>query len=225
MMVVEWLDIIKSNLFVFFLVAFGLFYVTFIQKESVKTFFVIILFMIFAVYWSQHKNKEKAKQTDIDMVIDSFEKDLPIFQPEIDNHNVYKIHKPPSTLKYIKKNDYVKKMLFDLRPMLIFDKTSFVNLIVYMEYFLKYHYFIIVGYYDSYDYLPILKDIRKEILNFSKSFVFNSPDLAILEMVHNNLQAFTFRYLQIIKHKYNSRNKYDYDPPYEYDSKTDHIMF
>lgn len=151
--------------------------------------------------------------SSIDLFIDKCEIDIKAYITNIDNAHMYPIVHPPSSLKMIKKNEDMKAIIYDVRYMKIYDKTSFFMLITYMEYFLRYHYHIMMGQFDCYYHLPILKDIRKEILNYSKAFTYNSPrysplillspDLErILNVNHAKLQSITYRYIKVLKNKY-----------------------
>jgi hypothetical protein len=89
--------------------------------------------------------------------------------------------------------------------------------------------------YDNEEYVPILKDIRREILNISKSFVFNSPNYSkvafnrdiqgSLSKSHNFLKAFTYKLQTIIKHKFDKLNRdMLYSPPWEHNMSFDRYM-
>jgi hypothetical protein len=158
---------------------------------------------------------------------------------EIDNSNIYKIHKAPKTLEFILKNEDIQDTLYNLRPLLVYDKNSYLLLVVYLEYFLKFHYNVLLenDKYDNKEYLSIMKDIRREILNISKSFVFNAPDISLISSVDTNLKeiiekshiflkSFTYKYLMILKHKFDNLGQDDiYQPPYTINTSDVHMMY
>jgi hypothetical protein len=180
----------------------------------------------------------KKKTTNIENLnIDTYITELEklIADTEIDNNMIYKVHKSPKSLRYISRNSLLKNILYELRPMLTYDKGALIFLTIYLEYFLKFHYYVMIDRYDNSEYTPILKDIRKEMLNITKSFIFNAPDISPISFnpniketcirTHNQLKAFTSKYLQILKHKFNKHNMDTiYDPPWEY-TKNEHLMY
>jgi Ca2+/Na+ antiporter len=220
---------IIDNLFLIFASCFIIFYIIVINKNYILSFFIISCLLLIIYFYLQKKNNENIKILDIDNYISTLEKD--IIGIEIDNSIIFSIHKPPNSLKYLLRNDQLKQIIYDLKPMLIFDRASYLHLIIYIEYFLKFHYYIMINRYDYINYLSILKDIRREILNISSEFIFNSPDITnttynpylkeTIQKSHDQLKGFTYKYISIIKHKFN-KNHVDefYEPPWEYEKES-----
>jgi hypothetical protein len=149
----------------------------------------------------QKLNVQTHHQTSVVSTVDYFEKEMKELMTDIDNRDIYKIYKPPASLKFIRKNDIAQKILFELKPLVSYDKSSLILIIIHLEYFLQYHYYIMTERYKDIDvYLPIIKDIRKELLNLSKGVVMNSP--VLFKKTFDKLQDFTFAYiLELLHHK------------------------
>lgn len=224
---------IDQNLFIIFISFFILFYTVVVLKNFIAAFFLIAIILLISYFYIMKREDKNIQNMDIDNYINDLEKKT--LNTEIDNNMIYRVHESPRSLRYISRNNLLKKILYDLRPMLIYDNGSLIFLTIYLEYFLKFHYYVMIGRYENSEYIPILKDIRKEMLNITKSFVFNAPDLSPISFdpnikdtcihTHNRLKAFTNKYLQILKHKFNKNNMDTiYDPPWEY-TKNEYLMY
>lgn len=220
---------IKANLFAVFIVSFVLFYIIVIKKNIAQSFFLFFLSIITVFYWIQNLINISIKTNDKDTFIKLCETEIKEIS-EIDNAHIYRIHKIPKSLKYIRLNNDILNVIYKLRPMRVYSRGEYFTLITYIEYFLKYHYHIMTGTttYNPLQFIPILKDLRKQILNISKNFIFNSPNFspiflltpnlkAILDDSHKALKSITFMYLQIVKHKYDKVNGYTFGLPEEYE--------
>ena len=224
---------IDQNLFIIFISFFILFYTVVILKNYIATFFILAIMLLISYFYIMKKKTTNIENMSIDTYITDLEKI--IANTEIDNNMIYKVHKSPKSLRYISRNTLLKNILYELRPMLTYDKGALIFLTIYLEYFLKFHYYVMIDRYDNSEYTPILKDIRKEMLNITKSFIFNAPDISPISFdpniketcirTHNQLKAFTSKYLQILKHKFNKHNMDTiYDPPWEY-TQNEHLMY
>jgi hypothetical protein len=202
--------LIRENILIIFIGFFAIFYTSCIQRNATSTFFILCIIVCICYFYINKSNKQDNTINNVKSYINNLS--LKLIDLEIDNSKIYKIHKPPKTLDFILKNEILKNTLYDLRSMLIYDKASYLLLVVYLEYFMKFHYNVMIDKYDHKEYLSIMKDIRKEILNISKSFIFNAPSISLinlnidlkdtLDKSHNLLQSFTYRYLMIMKHKF-----------------------
>lgn len=231
-MVIEY---VKQNMLIVFIAFFAVFYVSFIMKNSILAFFMTTIIVLIVYIYLNKKEKDKKNALGIDEYISKLQHKVKGI--EIDNSEIFKIHKAPDTLKYIMKNDLIKHTLYEMRSMLMYDKGSFLLLIAYIEYYLKFHYYVMIERYQYDEYVPILKDIRREIMNISKSFIFNSPDYSIvafdrnikamLERTHNILKAYTYKLLGIVRRKYDKLNQdMLYAPPWDYMSTNDiHMLY
>lgn len=131
---------------------------------------------------------------------------------ELVNNQVFLVHKSPETLKYLFFHPQVVDTLEDLKFMLIYEKDMYLRLVIYLEWFLKVQYNIMIEKYDACSFYPILRDLRREIMNILASLVFNiKPYSNILDIPNiieftqlrtHNIQTITWRYINIIKNKY-----------------------
>lgn len=224
---------IDQNLFIIFISFFILFYTIVVLQNYTGAFFILAIMLLICYFYIMKKEDKQIQNVSIDNYIINLEKMT--MNIEIDNNMIYKIHESPRSLRYISRNNLLKNLLYELRPMLIYDKGSLIFLTIYLEYFLKFHYYVMIKRYEHFEYTPILKDIRQEMLNITKSFIFNAPDISPISFdpnikdtcirTHNQLKSFTNKYLQILKHKFNKHNMDTiYDPPWEY-TKNEHLMY
>ena len=208
-------NFIQDNLLIVFTLVFWFFYISCIKQDIAQSFFVFFLIVniIFILVFYLKKNDRISSSIEEELAF--IEKDMIMFMPIIDNPKIYIISKPPNSLKYSKQNHQTRNIIYKLKHLRTFHKSSYYLLITYLEYFMMYHFYIMMNHYSVEAYLPLLKDIRSEILNISKSFVMSvPPGDDIIAQVHEDLQSFTYRYIQIIKNKFNVRNQDIFNPPY-----------
>jgi hypothetical protein len=182
-------------------------YTTFEQKNSINTFFLLTALAIGGYYYYIQREVIMSTVTEkknfMNMVYEKAAN-----HAHIDNANIFQVYKPPKTYKYIDRNDYIKDTLFTMRPLLTYDAGHYLNLVVLLEYFLKYHFMVIIGRYNAGEYVNILHDIREEILNTIDQFVYNSPDISLiakerdlkktLEESRDKLNGITYKYVKMI---------------------------
>jgi hypothetical protein len=169
---------------------------------------------------------KKIKNKDIDVFFVNVEKELAT-EYEVPENKIFYIHKTPRNLKFIKKTDEYKNVLYDIKFIQIYDRALFNKLVTYIEYFLKVHYKVMLGYYNFKLYYQVLRDIRSEILNIMKTSYFNLPNVStIINIPDINVymeekikivQAITYRYMKIVCQKHDKAFK----PPNEYDIAKD----
>ena len=163
------------------------------------------------------KNKEKELSNDF----------------EIADPKNFRIHKTPKNLKYLRTSPHLLKTMYDLKFINMYDKALYNKLLSYMEYFMKIHYNMMVGYYDYQTYFPIIKDLRFEILNMLKVTTFNLPKQSTVLPIDDLdkymdeklafIQARTYKYIKILHHKYGNskRSTSSYESPYDFDPGSD----
>lgn len=220
-------NIIEQNLFVVFGLCFFIFYVAYIKQDFTKLFFLGFITVVGLLILIQ-RNKQTTKMSgSVQQFISHVEKDVQDFQ--INYNKIYQVHKAPKSLKFIRKNTNISTMLFEIRWMELYDYGSLLTMIIYLEFFLKYHYFVMMGKNPYDHYIQIMKDLRSEILNISKTFVFSVPHRSkVLKHVpnvdeflfewHNKLVAVTDRYITILNNKYLKKKHHVVRHPYEYDA-------
>lgn len=207
-------EYIKRNLLIVFIAIFVFFYISCVQRQLVTSFFIFLL-ILFGIYMSlQYINVQTNQNKSVISTVDFLEKEMHDFQKDIDNRNIYTIYKPPQSLKFIRRNDVAQKILHDLKPLVSIDKNSTISIIIHLEYFLKYHFYIMTERYKDIDiYLPILQDIRKELLNLCKGVVMSDAIPEYFDKTFTLIQNFTYEYIVVLKRKFNVRNRDIYNMP------------
>ena len=215
-------ELIQQNMLVAFVGAFFLFHTLVIQKDYTKVFFVLAIATVAYLVYKDTSKQAQAKVSTIGAFIDKIERQLKNFT--IDNNFVYLVHKPPKTIAYIRKNEAMKQLLYDMQVVLHYDQGSFLTMVIYLDYFLRYHYMVMMEKYSYTTYKSVMQDLRNEILNISKSFVHsvpkeskwvNQPDLdAYLQKKHTALSQLTYKYQHILRNKFGRSPTFS-EPPYE----------
>jgi hypothetical protein len=143
--------------------------------------------------------------------------------------DIYPINKIPKKFLFIKNNNFIKKIIFDLKFLESFNKDAYYKIIILLEYFLKFYYKTITNEYEYDKVFEMLVAIRKTILNLLTEQVFNIPinlnlpntryDINNSDIYLNNLikkiQAYTHGKLKILSNK-NRVTYYSYKLPREY---------
>jgi hypothetical protein len=196
------------------IVIFIIYYITSFNLETSHVFFIIVFGCIVYVIIYTGQQDSKSRITQLDKYMNDLEKTiLQQDTQEMMVDAVYSIHKPLKNLRFIKGSKEAQELLYDLRFLQIYEKEDFMDIVVYLEYFFKIHFNIMIGKYDVSTYFQILQDIRVVIINalfscihnipkYSKTF--DSPNLDIeLRKCINRTQALTYRFLKIVlkKHK------------------------
>lgn len=220
-----------SEIFTGFILLFILFYIIVIMKDPKLLFFTIVTFGIFYYLQTKQKQKGKIMTNNVNQHIEKLEQRLNK-DYEIPNTRVYHMHKTPRSLKYIKKTDDIRQVLYRLRFLNIYEPTLYDRLVSFTETFLKVHYKIMLEQYDFDTYYPILKDLRNEILNIMKTIYFNVPNISKILYIRNldtlvddlviQMQAKTYKYIKIVYHKF-ARSHMTYQAPFEYDNMKDNM--
>lgn len=218
--------LVEQNILLVFIFGFFIFYIAYIKQDFTKLFFIVCIMIVgFLILYEQGKKKNKTSGS-IQSFITNTETDLKYFQ--INYHKVFQVHKAPAKLKFIRKNANLSQLLFELRFMKLYDYGSFLTLIIYLEYFLKYHYEILIGK-KSYDhFVSVMKDLRREILNISKAFIFSIPPRSstlkhikdldeFMYKWHDSLVSLTNKYMVVLHNKYLKSSHHLSKSPYEYD--------
>jgi len=227
---------IEKNYFIIFIILFFLYWILVINKDYNGFFFIIIILTMLLIFYIKNYKKNEEKNSNILSFIDEKDKQVSN-QYELPENIIFEIYKTPKKIIYIRKNEEVKKILYDLKFLEIYDKSLYEQIFSYFEYFLKIHYNVLIGKYDINLFFPILQDIRTEILNKMKTIYFNTPNIStIIELDENpnidifiekqiaKVQAFTYKYMKILYNKYNKFHL-SYQAPFEFDSMKDTMYF
>ena len=204
------LDDITSNIIVVFLITLYFYYLIVIDKDPTKIFFSIVILFVIYVFYTRQKTEEASKENDVDNFMKEMEKYLSA-EHEM-NAEIFTVHKTPPDLRYLKRNNDLKQILYEVKFLKIYDFESLSKTIAYLEYFLKIHYNIMIGEYDYDLFYPILRDIRRALLNIMKSTTFNIPNTSTIMDIPDidkflnkrifRLQAITYKYVKILHNKF-----------------------
>jgi hypothetical protein len=189
------------------------FYMASQDDNLFQLFFAAAFAVIIYIIMQKKAETNKEQQQSLKSFIMEIEKLIQTHDtPEMMIETVYRFHKPLPDIRFIKSNPEVVDALYRLRFLLIYDKENFIDTIVLIEYFLKTHFNIMIGKYDARTYMPILKDIRAEILNNLHSCHYNIPNISTVydsKDLDDNLKigilrlvAVTYKYIKILRAKY-----------------------
>ena len=205
----------KYSLLFFIIIAF-IYNIIVHQSKIVVLSMFIILFYLFNLYDIQNKIKNKDFKNKDDLIIeyskDFIDTKLDKFKNKdffIDSLNIYPIYKNPKKFLFLKEDQYLQKIIYNMRFIETYDKGDYFKLIILIEHFLKTYYNIIIDRYDS-DQIDILLDTRKEILNIMYNFKvdayqYNKKGVYIEGKIHSNLikiQSYTYQKIKNINKKF-----------------------
>lgn len=193
-----------------------------------KPSLVILGLLLMGGMWYIKNNKSKpgSSSNALWKKLNEMTKDKIIF-----SKNTVNIYKGTSSLKYILMHDNMTAIIEDLDFILKFNPDIILDIIILLEYFYKIHYNIMIEKYDACSYIPILQDIRNEVINIFSSFVFNLPDVSTTINIDDidtfmntklkEIQSLLEKQLMIVKHKFDCNYKFDFN---EYDTSMDKHM-
>lgn len=210
-------EIINSqySLILFIIIAFSYNIVVYRSNLVIIIMFIIILYFMYLYDFQNRFTNKDFKNID-EIITDHSEefinKELELIQEDeyyIDSNDIYPIYKKPKKFLFLKKDKYLEKILYDLRFIQKYDKGDYLKLIILIENFLKTYYNLIIDRYDI-DYIDILLDIRKEILNIMYNFKVDAPQYDKKKRyVHNviqdnivKMQSYTYQKIKNINKKY-----------------------
>ena len=159
------------------------------------------------------KSTEELSKSHITKILD---KEIKIHNNNnhfIDNLDIYSIFNKPKDFIFLKNDKYLEKILYNLRFIKPYDKGDYFKLTILIENFLKIYYNLIIDRYDI-DYVDILLDTRKEILNIMYNFKVDAPMFSkkgkkLDNVIHKNIlktQAYTYKKIKNINKKYPTLN-------------------
>ena len=185
----------QYSLILFIIIAF--LYNIIVYRSNLHVFIMLIIFLYFLnLYDFQDRIGNKDFNNKDDVILEYTEnfidKELDKIDTVndfiLDSNDIYPIYKRPKKFLFIKKDDYLKKIIYDLRFIKKYDKGDYIKLIILIENFLKIYYNLIIDRYDI-DYVDVLLDVRKEILNVMYNFKVDAPQYnRKQEYIHNKIQ-------------------------------------
>lgn len=205
----------QYSLILFIIIAFAYNIVVYRSNLVIIVMFVIILYFMY-LYDLQNRFTNKDFKNMDEIITNHSEefinKELELIQEDeyyIDSNDIYPIYKKPKKFLFLKKDKYLEKILYDLRFIQKYDKGDYLKLIILIENFLKTYYNLIIDRYDI-DYIDILLDIRKEILNIMYNFKLDAPQYDkkkryVHNVIQDNIvktQSYTYQKIKNINKKY-----------------------
>lgn len=205
----------QYSLILFIIIAFLYNIVVYRSNLVIIVMFVIILYFMYLYDFQNRFTNKDFKNIDeiiTDHSTNFINKELELIQEDeyyIDSNDIYPIYKKPKKFLFLKKDKYLEKILYDLRFIQKYDKGDYLKLIILIENFLKTYYNLIIDRYDI-DYIDILLDIRKEILNIMYNFKVDAPQYDkknryIHNVIQDNIikmQSYTYQKIKNINKKY-----------------------
>lgn len=214
-MVLNYITNLSNNeLIILFVCVFIVLYLyVFMQNDNASNFFIISMIIIGFLISNHNKTDKAAQQNELQQYVVNMEQSVISHStPQMLLETVYKIHKPLKSLRFIRNNREATQLIYYLRFLMVYDKEGYYDIIVYLEYFLKLHFNIMIEKYDVQTNFIIMKDIRREILNALQASCYNIPNISKVfdskdldERMKNaitKVQALTYRYVKIIYKKY-----------------------
>ena len=205
----------KYSLLIFIIIAFVYNIIVYRSKLVIMIMFIIIFYFLYLYDFfnkitnQELKNKNELMKEHTDDIINN---KINIYNNDdnyINNIDIYPIYKKPKKFIFLKNNKFLEKILYDLRFIQKYDQDDYFKLMILIEYFLKIYYNLIIDRYDR-DYIDILLDTRKEILNITYNFKVDAPlytkkNKHLEPIIHKNLiklQSYTYKKIKNINKKY-----------------------
>lgn len=197
-----------------FVTVFGIMYTLKVNTDNqTPSFFIIALIIVIYTISNITSADKKQAIESINKYIDDIETVVVQHDtPQMIIDTVYKLHKPIKNLRFVKGNKEAAQVVYYLRFLNIYDKEMYLDFIIYLEFFLKLHFNIMIDKYDVQTNFVILQDIRQELLNTLQSYHFNIPkdsatfdDADLDERLRVSIakvQALTYRYVKIVHKKF-----------------------
>lgn len=197
-----------------FIFLFTSFYYLFMKGDKYQIFFTFLLMGIYlysqSTFFLEDKIKEQKTSKELWREVQD---DLRKFTLHIED--VYSLHKPPDKLKYIFMNPVLTRILEDLYFLRIYNNETYMQTVIGLEYFMKLHYNIMIDKYDACQYFPIVRDIRRNVLNFLSSITLNTSSVSRVVDIPNidtfvekrirDIQGITNKYINVLRHKYKEK--------------------
>lgn len=190
-------EIFNSQYSLILLIIIAFLYNIVVYRSNLNVFIMLIIFLYFLnLYDFQDRIGNKDFNNKDDVILEYTEnfidKELDnidtVNDLVLDSNDIYPIYKKPKKFLFIKKDDYLKKIIYDLRFIKKYDRGDYIKLIILIENFLKIYYNLIIDRYDI-DYVDVLLDVRKEILNVMYNFKVDAPQYnRKQEYIHNKIQ-------------------------------------
>lgn len=173
-----------------------------------KFFVVVIIIIIIYFILKNYKNILPVKSDDTS-VWDDYNKLLT--NKQVENISVYQVYKAPDKLKYIFINTPLHKKLkqnLELLKFLKYYQPDIISdVVILIEKFLHIHYNVVIKKYDD-SYIPILYDIKLEIIRLLNNVVYNTHNISTIVDI-KNIDDYMFTIISSMDNILNSFIKYE----------------
>jgi hypothetical protein len=165
-------EILSRYYYIIIILAF--FY--YILSKNNTSILLSIIIIIIAYYYINNYIKENdiINNTDNNIKKNNIQNEVKDII-EVSNDNLY-VNKNNKNIKYLIKNKEFMDILFNIRFIKKFDKTKYSNMIINMDKLMKIYIYILADRYDINTYLPILTDIKDNIIEIFYSLIFVIPN-------------------------------------------------
>ncbi len=217
--------VVKNRSVAFMYVAWVVVAVLILRSTYVFTLFALLA-VAFLYYKSTEESYVKWRTTR-----EAF--DAKVAPTEMVLENVYKLHKPPKSFKYILKHDDVLSVLHTLRFMRPYDAAGFDKIVVLVETFFK-EYDRMIQRREDYPcdtHFPILVDLRTELLNEISRAHYNVPEryTNTIDAAARMMQSITYKVIKVMAakcNKWGAKTAFLHKPPFAMDPrKESHQLF
>jgi len=133
---------------------------------------IIIILLFYYYYFSNHANREKDKD-DSNKSIHKVDKDVNE-RKDIVSENYY-VKQFPSDLKYLKRNERLMSIIYNVDFVKKFNKSLFSELLIYSDKLMKIYIYILCDRYSAEHYLETFLYTRNNILQILYSLIINIP--------------------------------------------------
>lgn len=209
----------KYSLIILIIIAFIYNIIVFKSKNVMLLMFFILLYFVYLYdIVGKLNNKELKNEEDLkkEYTKNQLENEIKIHNKDnhyIDNINIYPIYNKPKDFIFLKNDKFFENILYDLKFIKQYDKGDYFKLMILIENFLKIYYNLIIDRYDI-DYVDILMDTRKEILNCMYNFKVDAPMFSkkgkqLDIIIHKNIlkvQSYSYKKIKNINKKFPTLN-------------------
>lgn len=199
---------------------------SFAYQDSFGKRLIIVLcsIVVIAYYYNitntsiQSQKQTLSKFVNDEKKIDDIEFVLP---------SIFKFHKNPKAIKYIPHLPKIMVIINQMSFVKKYDPSTYDMFVSLIEYFYTVYYDILRDKIDCKHHIPILHDIRMEILNIMSELYFKVPQYSkqntniweTIDLNKRKLQGITYRCIKISVNFCKSKYKinFDHKSPYYFD--------
>lgn len=193
------------------------------QEHLIFIFVMCLLYIAHQKWYVNYSKNQDTKEVENESKMIWKRYSEMIKGKQVLNNHIFHVHKAPKQIKYIHMHRDLKDKLEDLEFILKYEPDLVLDIIIYLEFFLKIHYNIMINKYNIELYLPVLYDIKDTIFNLLSFSTFNLPSVSSIVDIPNideyifikrqDIHVLLNKYINILKHKKEPSNtELWYDP-------------